>query len=119
MSAVVDLFQHSQFFHANFCTSARVASQDFFCRYGEPEKWYEKGYPALPEDEFAGTFDIVLANILAGVLFRLPPTLFKALKPGGKLLLSGMMKFQIQRLLDSYRDMFDVRVVVSVYRLAW
>lgn len=81
------------------------------CRSAPPR--YAKGYPALPEDETAGSFDIVLANILAGVLFRLPATLFRALKPGGKLLLSGMMKFQIERLLEAYRDHFDVRVVVS------
>ena len=41
-------------------------------------------------DEFAGRYDLVVANIVAPVLIRLAPALVAALAPGGRLLASGI-----------------------------
>ena len=41
-------------------------------------------------DEFAGRYDLVVANILAPVIIRLAPALVAALAPGGRLLASGI-----------------------------
>jgi ribosomal protein L11 methyltransferase len=42
-------------------------------------------------DEIAGTFDVVVANILANVLVELAPALAARVAPGGVLLLSGIL----------------------------
>ncbi len=44
-----------------------------------------------PVEAIAGTFDVVVANILANVLVALAPTLAARVAPGGVLLLSGIL----------------------------
>jgi len=44
-----------------------------------------------PIESFAGTFDVILANILAEELARLAPSLIDHLKTGGFLVLSGIL----------------------------
>jgi ribosomal protein L11 methyltransferase len=44
-----------------------------------------------PAEAIAGTFDVVVANILANVLVALAPALAAKLAPGGVLLLSGIL----------------------------
>lgn len=44
-----------------------------------------------PLESLNGTFDIILANILAEELVRLAPQLFSHLAPGGRLILSGIL----------------------------
>ncbi len=49
-------------------------------------------------------YDIVLANILAGPLVELAPMLQRSLKPGGLLVLSGLLIEQQADILDAYED---------------
>lgn len=49
-----------------------------------------------------GHFDLVIANILAGPLIALAPRLTALLKPGGMLVLSGMLDRQLDDVLASY-----------------
>jgi len=51
----------------------------------------------------AGPFDLIVANILAGPLMRMAPTVAPALAPGGRLLLAGLMAKQEPRVLAAYR----------------
>jgi ribosomal protein L11 methyltransferase len=54
----------------------------------------------------------VVANILAGPLIELAPTLTAACEPGGDLLLSGLLKTQAYQVKAAYSADFDmVRVV--------
>ena len=46
-------------------------------------------------------YDLIVANILAGPLTRLAPAITRALAPGGKLLLSGLLRNQ-ERLVTSF-----------------
>jgi ribosomal protein L11 methyltransferase len=46
---------------------------------------------AAPLDAIAGTFDVVVANILANTLAELAPAIAPKLAPGGVLLLSGIL----------------------------
>jgi ribosomal protein L11 methyltransferase len=46
---------------------------------------------ALPVERIPGTFDVVVANILANVLVELAPALCAKVAPGGVLLLSGIL----------------------------
>src|SRR5690554_4107607 len=52
--------------------------------------------------------DIVIANILAGPLEELTPVLTKLTRPGGKLILSGVLSDQTTSLIESYRPWFDL-----------
>ena len=54
----------------------------------------------------------VLANILAGPLIELAPTLTTACEPGGRIVLSGLMKAQAHAVKAAYAAGFDmVRVI--------
>ena len=52
--------------------------------------------------------DCVLANILAGTLIELLPTLSGACTPGGDLLLSGILVAQQESVVAAYRRRFDI-----------
>jgi ribosomal protein L11 methyltransferase len=58
------------------------------------------GAPAVAA---AAPFDLILANILAGPLTRLAPSVAAALAPGGTLVLSGLLKWQENLVLSFYR----------------
>ena len=51
----------------------------------------------------AAPFDLVLANILAGPLIALAPRLRRALVPGGRTVLSGLLVTQAAQVLAAYR----------------
>lgn len=59
---------------------------------------------ALPEQISA---DIVLANILAAALIALAPRLTALVRPGGTLLLSGLLTIQADEVAAAYADHFD------------
>jgi len=54
------------------------------------------------------TADIVLANILSGPLLELAPRFADLLRPGGKLVLSGVLSDQAAALLEKYRTWFNM-----------
>lgn len=57
----------------------------------------------LPADLAPETFDLVIANILAGPLVELAPTLLKHLKPGGELILSGLLAKEAPTVMLAYQ----------------
>jgi ribosomal protein L11 methyltransferase len=57
--------------------------------------------------------DIMLANILAGPLAELAPTLNALTKAGGRLCLSGVLNTQAEKVMDAYREWFDFEPVRS------
>jgi ribosomal protein L11 methyltransferase len=58
--------------------------------------------PRLP----ATPADVLLANILANPLIELAPQLAGLVKPGGRLVLSGILEEQAEAVLDAYRPRF-------------
>ncbi|MEM9428868.1 MAG: 50S ribosomal protein L11 methyltransferase [Pseudomonadota bacterium] len=50
-----------------------------------------------------GPFDLVIANILAGPLRRLAPATARAVAPGGRVVLSGLLSSQARGVLAVYR----------------
>lgn len=56
----------------------------------------------LPEDLPADRFDVVVANILANPLIALADTLLDALKPGGDLVLAGLLEAQAEAVQAAY-----------------
>ena len=60
----------------------------------------------LPGDMLAGTFDLVLANILANPLISLAPRLSSLLRPQGSLVLSGILAGQAAEVENAYEQWF-------------
>lgn len=48
-------------------------------------------------------YDLIIANILAGPLIELAPSVAAALAPGGRLLLAGLLDSQAERVATAYR----------------
>jgi ribosomal protein L11 methyltransferase len=51
--------------------------------------------------------DVVLANILAGPLIELAPHLLASLRPGGSVVLSGILEAQAEEVAEAYRAHID------------
>jgi ribosomal protein L11 methyltransferase len=58
------------------------------------------GLPGLDQDQ--GLFDVVLANILTRPLIMLAPLLLARLRPGGRLVLSGILDRQAAEVVQAY-----------------
>jgi len=56
----------------------------------------------FPDDYSTAEADLVLANILATPLISLAPRLLRSLRPGGSLVLSGILEDQAERVLSAY-----------------
>ena len=69
---------------------------------------------ALPEDvdqtAWRQRAEVVIANILAGPLAELSDTLLQLLKPGGTLLLSGLLHTQAEQLCQHYAGRIELRI---------
>ena len=57
----------------------------------------------LPEQFKPASADVVLANILAGPLIDLAPVLLASLRPGGFIVLSGILEEQAQGVIETYQ----------------
>ncbi len=66
----------------------------------------------------AGGFDLIVANILAGPLVGLTPSIRRRLAPGGTIVLSGLLVHQANRVVAAYRAQ-GLRLVRSEVREGW
>ena len=90
---------------------ALVATRDNAIRNSIPTDALETALPGdFDKAAWRGRADVVIANILAGPLVELSGTLLDFLKPGGTLLLSGLLQNQASALCSSYRDHIELRV---------
>lgn len=62
----------------------------------------------LPEDMPAEPADVVVANILAGPLVELAPTITALVRTGGRLALSGILAEQAESVRAAYASAFDL-----------
>lgn len=62
----------------------------------------------LPESAPQAATDVLVANILAGPLVELAPTLAERVKPGGLLALSGLLIHQADEIIQAYSPWFDL-----------
>jgi len=65
-----------------------------------------------------GPFDLIVANILAGPLVMLAPSIRRALAPGGTVILSGLVASQQNRVAAAYRAT-GLRFVRAEQREEW
>jgi ribosomal protein L11 methyltransferase len=68
-----------------------------------------------PDDLHAGSFDIVVANILSNPLKLLAPALLARVAPRGALVLSGVLERQSDDVIATYRAV-DPTVLLQVWR---
>ena len=66
---------------------------------------------AAPESLPPGTFDLVVANILAGPLIALEPLLAARTRKGGRIALSGILESQAAEVATAYAQDFDAGVI--------
>lgn len=62
----------------------------------------------LPDAAPDATYDVVLANILAGPLVSLAPTLIDSMRPGADLVLSGVLAEQAEAVCTAYTEAVDL-----------
>lgn len=67
----------------------------------------------LPDQFRPAQADIMLANILAGPLIDLSADLLKALRPGGSLVLSGVLEEQADEVIAAYQPYTDPLLVTK------
>ncbi|MEE4145498.1 MAG: 50S ribosomal protein L11 methyltransferase [Halieaceae bacterium] len=97
---------------------ALVATRDNAGRNGVAVAALEVALPgAYDRESWSRSADLVIANILAGPLVELADTLLDFLKPGGTLLLSGLLQTQAGALCEHYAGRVDL--VVAGEREGW
>jgi ribosomal protein L11 methyltransferase len=79
--------------HARAATSSNVAGADLAGVVAVSD---------VPVDEVAGGFDVVVANILPGVLVELASRLWPRVAPGGALVLSGIPDDRVAVVLGAF-----------------
>ena len=62
----------------------------------------------MPASQSHGNYDMVLANILAGPLTELAEQLADYCKPGGDIVLSGILETQSEKIIQAYSPWFDL-----------
>ena len=71
-----------------------------------------------PRLEDRAPYDLVIANILAGPLVDLAPSLAGALAPGGRLILAGLLGHQAEAVAAAYRRE-GLRMAARIDRGDW
>lgn len=61
----------------------------------------------LPADQVLGAFDVVVANILQGPVLDLCDRLAQYVRPGGRIILSGILAAQVPEVRRRYGAHFD------------
>ena len=82
---------------------AITASQDNAVRNGVSESQFSVSLPdAVVLENWQGSAEWVVANILAGPLIELAPTLTALMAPRGRLLLAGLLEEQAESIIAAY-----------------
>jgi len=88
---------------------ALVATRDNAARNGIADGLAVTGDTSLRRD----SADVLLANILAGPLLALAPRFAAAVRPGGEIVLSGVLAGQADAVTEAYRACFDIALTAT------
>jgi len=92
------------------CTAVDIDPQAILAtRDNSQQNGVQAGMNALEHDAVFAPFpaDVVLANILARPLIELAPLLASSLKPGGRIVLAGLLDRQTDEVRAAYADAFE------------
>lgn len=67
----------------------------------------------LPDQAPKGSYDLILANILANPLIRLAPLFANLTQPGGQIVLSGILLDQSEDIINAYKPWYTMQQPVS------
>ena len=73
----------------------------------------------LQLDELRETYDVVVANIIDGVLIRLQKDLLRVLKPNGHLFLTGILQERDNHFFDKMIENNPLRVIKRIEKDEW
>ncbi len=93
---------------------AVVASRDNAGRNGVADEEFLVVLPEqAPQTAWAGQADLVVANILANPLIELSEGILAYLKPGGTVLLAGLLDEQAEAVMAAYAERCEMSVAAS------
>ena len=73
----------------------------------------------LQLDEIRDVYDVVVANIIDGVLIRLQKDLLKVLKPGGHLFLTGILQERDNLFFEKFIEHNPLKVIKRIQKDEW
>ena len=56
-------------------------------------------------------YDVIVANILLNTIIQLKEKLIASLKPGGTLILSGILEDQASSIIDTFRNEMTISII--------
>lgn len=97
--------------------SVRISNENARLNQSKARFFYADGlkHPTIAKH---APYDLVFANILARPLVYLAPTILKACRPGGDIILSGLLRTQERMVRAAYRSHGSI-LVKSHHRDAW
>lgn len=70
-------------------------------------------------DELKDTYEVVVANIIDGVLIRLQKNLIRVLKPNGHLFLTGILQERDNHFFEKFIEQQPVKVIKRIQKDEW
>ena len=74
---------------------------------------------ATPIDELRESFDLVVANIIDGVLLKIKPYLVKCMKPNGSMILTGILKDHESEFISDFIEEQNLRIELRLEKDDW
>ncbi len=75
--------------------------------------------PETQIDELRGLYDVVVANIIDGVLIKIKKDLLAVLKPGGHLLLTGILQERDSHFFENFIENSGLQVIRRLQKDEW
>ena len=73
----------------------------------------------LQLDEIRGPYDIVVANIIDGVLIKIKKDLYRVVKPGGYLLVTGILQERDNHFFENFIEGTKAKVIRRLEKDEW
>lgn len=73
----------------------------------------------LQLDEIRGPYDIVVANIIDGVLIKIKKDLYRVVKPGGYLLVTGILQERDNHFFENFIENTNAKVIRRLEKDEW
>ncbi len=74
---------------------------------------------ATPIDELRETYDLVIANIIDGVLLKIKPYLIKCMKSGGSMILTGILKDHESEFISDFIEEQNLTIEMRLEKDDW
>lgn len=99
---------------AKHCFSTDIDPQAIQATLQNAQRNFVEIDPQLPENFNPPQVKVVLANILSGPLVELSPILTELVKPGGHLVLAGLLDYDAEVVRDAYKADFEFKADKSL-----